>query len=148
MLLKFHHSTHSTPPKPCRTLYWWKCSELRGVAILKPHPFIHDLQKKWCFFNIHGGEFFSNFLQTVPFSNIKISNEKGDADGNWTFERCSGGLVSCLAGALGFPWIDGPLNVATFDRKRTWELRPLFLSRYLISTIISMHIISSCYSMW
>ena len=46
---------------------------------------------------------------------------KRDADGNWTFERCSGGLVSCLAGLLGH---GSPVQLTlSFD-----ALDPLFVS--------------------
>ena len=157
VLFKFHHSTHSMPPEPCRTLYWWKCSKLRGVAILKPHPFIHDLQKNikkksWCFLNIHGGEFFRQLPKKtaaffVPSQNFERKRRCRWQLDLWTLlwwfsklpRRCLG-RCEIFLGLMDL-WTLQHLTV-----KKRGELRPLFLSRYLLSTIISMHIISSCYS--
>lgn len=45
--------------------------------------------------------FFSHMGGVFHYKQQNLMGPPGDADGNWTFERCSGGLVSCLAGALG-----------------------------------------------
>ncbi|CAK9053744.1 unnamed protein product, partial [Durusdinium trenchii] len=52
--------------------------------------------------------------KVLVVANRLPTKPKRDADGNWTFERCSGGLVSCLAGIrakfdmvwLGWPGAD------------------------------------------
>ena len=75
---------------------------------------------------------------------------KRDSDGNWTFERCSGGLVSCLAGIqakfdmvwLGWPGADFSDNEKEIIANEAMKqgCYPVFLKQNLIDE--QLHCIS------
>lgn len=80
--------------------------------------------------------------KVLVVANRLPTKPKRDADGNWTFERCSGGLVSCLAGIqakfdmvwLGWPGAD--FNDAEKDIVANEAMKqgcyPVFLRQNLI----------------
>ena len=71
---------------------------------------------------------------------------KRDSEGNWTFERCSGGLVSCLAGIqakfdmvwLGWPGADFSENEKEVIANEAMKqgCYPVFLKQNLIDELL------------